>query len=139
MTRMIRDYMSPDPVALDKNATLLDAARAMRDNDVGNVLVTDKGRLFGILTDRDIVVRGVAKGLDSAETPVEAICSRDIESLTPEHSLREAVELMSKHSVRRVPIARDGQPLGVLAVGDVVAALNPDSPLGQVSSAPPNR
>lgn len=139
MTRMIRDYMSSNPISLDRKTTLLDAARSMRDSNIGDVLVTDKGRLFGILTDRDIVIRGIAEDLDPAEAPIGSVCSKNVKSLTPEHTIEDAVNLMRKHAVRRVPIARDGRPLGVLSIGDVVGALNPDTPLGQVSVAPANQ
>jgi FOG: CBS domain len=77
ISQSIRDVMTPNPCAISPNASVLDAAQIMRGNDIGDVIVLEDDRLFGILTDRDIVVRVLAEGGDPETTPVGEICSRD--------------------------------------------------------------
>jgi CBS domain-containing protein len=138
MTASIREVMTPDPVTCDANATIADAARRMRDDDIGDVLVTSDGALCGIVTDRDIVVRSVADGDDPSSTPVGEICTRDVQSLTPDDTVQDAVRLMSDGALRRVPVCTDGRVVGIVSLGDLAIDREPDSVLGDISAAPPS-
>lgn len=137
MSKYVRDYMATDPVTLDQKSTLLDAARLMRERNIGDVIVTENGRARGIVTDRDIVVRGLAADKDPAMEQLGSICSRNLVTVYPDQTIGEATKLMRKHAVRRIPVLKEEKPVGVLSLGDVAVALEPGSPLGELSSAPP--
>jgi CBS domain-containing protein len=134
----IGDVMTSDPRTVDVGDTLVDAARQMRDGDVGSVIVLENGQVSGILTDRDIVVRAVAEGRDPGETKVGEICSRDLTTLTPDQSVDDAIRLMREQDVRRLPVVEDGRPVGIVSLGDLAIEREPDSALADISSAPPN-
>lgn len=137
--KTLRDVMTARPVVVETTSSCLDAARKMAAADIGDVLVTENGgRVVGILTDRDIVVRAVAKGRDPARTRVGDVCSRNIVALGPDHDLDAAMHLMRDRSVKRIPILDGGRAIGVVSLGDIAQALDPDSVLGTLSSAPPN-
>jgi CBS domain-containing protein len=110
----------------------------MREADIGAVLVEDKGRLAGILTDRDIVVRAVADGRGPDEVRAEEIYTPDPVTLTPDRSLRDAARFMREHDVRRVPVVQDGRPVGIVSLGDLAIELDTDSALADISSEPSN-
>jgi CBS domain-containing protein len=138
MTASIREVMTPDPVTCDATATIADAARRMRDDDIGDVLVTSDGTLCGIVTDRDIVVRSVADGDDPTSTPVGEVCTRDVQWVTPDDTVQDAVRLMSDGALRRVPVCTDGRVVGIVSLGDLAIDREPDSVLGDISAAPPS-
>ena len=98
---------------------LREAARLMKSGDFGSIAVVDDGRLVAVLTDRDIVIRAVAEGLDAATTQVGQIASTDPVTVAPDQSLDDAVELMSAHQVRRLPVVEGGQLVGMLSQADV--------------------
>jgi CBS domain-containing protein len=118
MTR-VADVMTPGVETTTSSAALQDAARMMREGDFGSVPVVDDGRLVGILTDRDIVVRGVAEGHDPAVVRVGDVASRDPVAVAPDQDLDEAMELMAEHRVRRLPVVEDGRLVGVVSQADV--------------------
>ncbi len=138
MPQMIQDVMTRDPISLSGTSTAADAARKMREADIGPVVVLDGGRVSGIVTDRDIVVRVVAEGKDPATTPLNAICSENLFTLAPDSPVGTAVKLMKEKAVRRVPIVKEGKPVGILSLGDVAAERDSKSVLGRISEAPPN-
>jgi len=139
MGKKIRDLMTTDLVALDDEMTVTDAARFMREEDVGDVLVLHGGKLAGIVTDRDIVVRCIANGGDPESTPLERVCSNDVVTRDPDEDADEAVRLMQGLAVRRIPVLEDGLLVGIVSLGDLAQARDPKSALGQISEAPPNR
>ena len=131
--------MTRDPVMLKPGDTVLDAARIMRDHDIGTVLVSDKNQLVGMLTDRDIVVRAVADKADVSAMKVDQIASKEITALAPEDPIDKAVKLMRSRAIRRFPVVRAGKPVGVLTIGDMAVELDPKSALADLSAADPNR
>ncbi len=137
--QLVRDVMTPNPIALASSSTAADAARAMRDADIGDVIVTEDGQVCGIVTDRDIVVRVVAQGRDPRQTSLADICSRDLTTLSPRGTVREALLLMREKAVRRLPVVEGGRPVGIVSIGDLAVEQEPGSVLGDISSAPPNR
>jgi len=117
----------------------MDAAQIMRGNDIGDVIVLEDDRLFGILTDRDIVVRALAEGADPETTPVGEICSRDLATIEPTASVGQAVRLMREKAIRRLPVVdRSGYVLGIVSIGDVAVERDRHSALADISAAPPN-
>ncbi|CAL9342928.1 CBS domain-containing protein [Streptomyces werraensis] len=138
MAHHVRDIMTAAPVTVGPQTSVAQAARLMRDHDLGAVLVTDDGRLRGLVTDRDLVVRSVAEGLDPEETTVVRACSEDLVTVRPDDELDVAVRLMREHAVRRVPVVDGEHPVGVLSLGDVALERDPESALGDISVARPN-
>jgi CBS domain-containing protein len=138
--KTVRDFMTPDPIVLDVSATVRDAARAMRARDIGDVLVANEGRLWGIVTDRDIVVRAVAEFPEApGACKLADVCSTDVECLGPDDDVTEAIRLMEKSAVRRIPVVEEGRAIGVVTLGDLAVARDRDSALGRISAAPPMR
>jgi len=138
MAKRIQDIMTPNPVALPVTASLIDTAMAMRDADVGAVVVLEDGQICGIVTDRDIVIRGIASGNYPATVKLGEICSRDLTTLAPTDSVEDAVRLMREKTIRRLPVVEHGRPVGIVSLGDLAIEKDPHSALGDISAAPPN-
>ncbi len=133
----VRDVMTTEPVTIDEAEPVRKAAELMRRHDVGGVLVVKDGELLGMLTDRDIVVRAIAEGR-GLDAPAGEICSTHVVTVSPDDSLDAARDRMRKRAVRRIPVVEDGQPVGIVSLGDVAIERAPRSPLGRISAAPPN-
>ena len=138
MATTVNEVMTADPRTVDGDDTLVHAAREMREGDVGALVVTDRGRVSGILTDRDIVVRAVAEGRPPAQTRVAEVCTTRPVTLTPDQSLDDAIRLMREHGIRRIPVVQDDRAAGILSLGDAAVEREPGSPLGEISAAAPN-
>lgn len=139
MAQTIKDVMTTDLIGCDVSTSLVDAARAMRDRDIGDVLVTDdQGQLCGIVTDRDIVVRCVAEGGDMSQSTLADVCSADVVSVSPDASLDEAAQMMRDLAVRRLPVVEAGKAVGIVSIGDLAIERDPDSALAAISAAQPN-
>jgi CBS domain-containing protein len=140
MAQSIRDVMTADPVTIADSSSGLEAAQAMRDADIGDVIVLDDGgQVCGIVTDRDIAVRLVAEGRDPSATKLQEICSRDVAAVSPSDSVGDAVKLMRAKAVRRAPVIQGGEVVGIVSIGDLAVSRDPDSALADISAAPPNR
>jgi CBS domain-containing protein len=124
MATKIAEVMTQRPRAVTAQTTVREAARLMEEEDVGSLPVVDEGaRLIGIVTDRDVAVRVVGRGLDSDSTVVGDVASRDVVALTPDHDLDDALKLMAREQVRRVPIVvRENELVGILAQADIAHA-----------------
>jgi CBS domain-containing protein len=138
MAQRIRDVMTTDPTTLPQNATVADAARKMRDEDIGDVLVVREGELSAILTDRDIAVRVVAEDRIPSETRLDEVTSKDMATLSPDDTVADAVRIMRSRAVRRVPVVEDGRPVGIVSIGDLAVERDTDSALADISAAEPN-
>ena len=138
MAQTVKDVMTSDPIVLPPDTPVAEAAKRMRANDVGNVLVVEGEKLRGIVTDRDIVVRVLADQHGSA-APVREACTLDPVVVGKGDSLEAAVRLMQENKLRRLPVVSDGRVVGVVSLGDVVQARDPESALGQISAADPTR
>jgi CBS domain-containing protein len=139
MSKTVKDVMTPAPLTLSADSTVSEAARAMRDKDIGVVLVVeDNQRLCGIITDRDIVVRAVAAGVNPDQTPLSRICSHELTEISPDAPISDAVSLMRRKAIRRIPVMDGDKPVGIVSIGDLAIAQDPNSALGSISAAPPN-
>lgn len=130
--------MTPAPVALPADTPVTEAAKKMRDQGIGTVLVHDDARLCGLVTDRDIVVRAIAENRSPAATMLGAICSDRLVTVGPDDSTGAAVRLMRANAVRRIPVVEEGQAIGILSLGDLAIERDESSALADVSAAPPN-
>jgi CBS domain-containing protein len=138
MAQSIQEVMTPDPHTVKADATLEEAAREMKGDDIGAVLVEDNGGVAGILTDRDIVVRAIAEGRDPSSTKVADVATRDVKTLTPDSSIDDAIKIVREQNVRRIPVVQDGRPAGIVSIGDLAIERDSDSALADISSEPPN-
>lgn len=138
--REIRQVMTSAPDAVRPSDTLQEAARLMRSNDIGDVLVEDdRGSLAGIITDRDIAIRATAEGLDPSTTTVDEVYTRDITALAPRDTVDDAMQLMRAGNVRRLPVVESGKAIGIVSLGDISVETTPESLLADISAASPDR
>lgn len=139
MVTTVRDLMTPDPQTVTSDRALVDAARLMRDHDVGSLIVMKPGGgICGIVTDRDIAVKAVAEGMDVTQTPVDEACSHSLQTVGPDASGDEVIALMRQHALRRIPVVEGDEPVGIISLGDLAIERDPNSALGDISAAPPN-
>ncbi len=135
---VIEEVMTPDPVTVQASTPITEVAMAMRDEDIGDVIVLDDGKICGIVTDRDVVVRALAEGRDPSSTKVADICSRDLTTVAPGDPIDKAVKLMRERSIRRIPVVQGDRPVGIVSIGDLAQDRDPESALADISAAPPN-
>ena len=138
MRQTVEEIMTPDPRTANVDDTVQDAARMMKDNDIGDVIVVADGQVTGILTDRDIVVRAVAEGSDASSTDVGEICTTGIEAIEPDATVDDALRTMREHDIRRLPVVKNGRPVGIVSLGDLAVERDPDSTLADISAAAPD-
>lgn len=138
MANTVGEVMARNPVCLDPQTTLNEAARQMAEQDIGNVLVADDAGVQGIVTDRDIVVRALAQDRDPARTSLGDICSTNVVTVAAGDSIAVAADLMAEHAVRRLPVIQDGRPVGVVSLGDLAIEKDEGSALAAISAADEN-
>ena len=138
MAQTVEEIMTRDPRTVDSSDTITDAARVMRDSDIGDVVVMDGGQVSGIVTDRDIVVRGIAEGREAESTSVGDVCTTGVETVDPSASVDDALRIMREHDIRRLPVAKSGRPVGIISLGDLAVEREPDSTLADISAAAPD-
>jgi CBS domain-containing protein len=138
MADTVREVMTPGVVAVRPDASLVEAAQLMRAQDIGDVLVAGDHQVIGVLTDRDIAVRAVADGADPLTVSAQAVCTPNPVVIGPDDAVSTAVELMRDHAVRRLPVVEDGQPVGMVSLGDLALAQDPGSALADISRAEPD-
>lgn len=138
MAQTISDIMTRQLILLSVEDTVRDAARRMREANVGAIVVQKQGNLFGIVTDRDLVVRCLARGGDCDETPLGEVCSAEVATLRPDDDVDYAVALMRDKAIRRIPVVTNGKAVGILSLGDLALQRDPFSALGAISGASPN-
>ena len=126
----VRDVMTPNPRTVELSNTIQDAARIMREEDTGAVPVVEEGRVVGMVTDRDIVIRAVADGDFNAK--ISDIVSDDVITATPDMSTADAAELMGEHQIRRLPVVdEDENIIGIVSLGDLAVKENRDARMGE--------
>ncbi|HKT45842.1 MAG TPA: CBS domain-containing protein [Gaiellaceae bacterium] len=112
--------MTRNPRTVDSGVTVVEVARLMRDEDVGLIPIVESDRVVGTVTDRDIAVRVVAEGRSAEDVKVADVASRELVTVDPEQNLDEALRLMAKHQVRRLPVVEeDGKLIGIVAQADI--------------------
>lgn len=138
MTQTVREVMTASPVTCDAKSPFVEAAEVMHKRDIGDVLVLDKGKPCGIVTDRDIVIRGVAAGMDPKTTPIGKLCSKQLTTISPSDPVSAAIDLMRQKAIRRLPVVENGAVVGVVSLGDLAQDKDPKSVLANISAAPAN-
>jgi signal-transduction protein with cAMP-binding, CBS, and nucleotidyltransferase domain len=133
MDAKVRDVMTPGPIGVDYHQSVGEAARAMRDWGVGAILVVSNGSLYGLVTDRDLVIRAVAEER-GADEPVGPLSSANLIGVDADADVHEAMRLMRQHAVRRLPVLEDGQVAGIVSLGDLAMQDEPDLAFAQLSA-----
>jgi CBS domain-containing protein len=124
MAKSVRDAMTGDPRSIGVSASVVEAARLMREEHIGSLPITDDQQLVGMITDRDITTRVVAEAADPKLTSVGDVYSQDLISVEPDKDLEEALLLMARHQVRRLPVVDDGKLVGIVAQADIALTEN---------------
>jgi CBS domain-containing protein len=138
MADTVRELLKGDPVTVEADATIQDAAKLMADNDIGNLPIVENSEVKGIVTDRDIVVRVIAKG-DGPDASVREAATTDVETIGADTSIDDAIQKMEQSNVRRLPVVEDdGKPVGVITLGDLAQERDKSSALADISAASPN-
>jgi signal-transduction protein with cAMP-binding, CBS, and nucleotidyltransferase domain len=133
MDARVRDVMTPGPIGVDYYQSIGEAARTMRDWGVGAVLVVRNESLYGLVTDRDLVVRAVAEAR-GADEPVGPLSSANLIGVDADADVSEAMRLMRRHTVRRLPVLEDGQVTGIVSLGDLAIQDQPALAFAQLSA-----
>jgi CBS domain-containing protein len=133
----VRDVMTAEPIVLQQDQSIADAAQAMRDGAVGAVLVVDGDKLCGLVTDRDIVIRAVAESA-LPDSPVGQVVSPDLVAVGADDETADAARVMQDNAVRRLPVLDDGRIVGIVSIGDLAVSQGEDSALADISAAEPN-
>lgn len=116
----LRWYRRPRLVVLDPGSTVLDAARALEHNRIGAVVVQDKGRMVGIVTDRDLAVRALGRKRDAATTTIAEVMTPHPAALTPAHGIADATALMQERNIRRIPLVEGERVVGMVTLDDLL-------------------
>ncbi|MCT9009008.1 CBS domain-containing protein [Streptomyces sp. NPDC054766] len=138
MVEAVRDVMTGPPRSVLPRTPVTDVARYMRDEGIGAVLVTEGGRLRGVVTDRDLVVRVMCRGGNIDHVTAAQACSDVLVTVSPDDDIDRAVTLMRQRAVRRIPVVDDGRPVGIVTLGDIAVENEPDSVLSAITTAAPN-
>ncbi|OKL54406.1 hypothetical protein BSZ39_04405 [Bowdeniella nasicola] len=133
----VRDVMTTNPDVLDTYSTLSKAAKIMKAGDFGVVPVVKDDAIVGVVTDRDIIVRGIAGGL-GLEDPVDSIMTTDVTTVGPDDDVSEVRQLMIDGALRRVPVVDGERLIGIVSLGDLAEHGSGDDVLTEVSKAAPN-
>ena len=142
-SQQIRDVMTANPECVSGKDSLRDVARIMKDKDTGVVPVVDGRKIIGLITDRDIVVRGLAEGKDLANANVSELMTKQVRTVRDDASVNDALDLMNSADVRRVAVVNSNDELvGIVSLGDISINTDKDSKVGKtvesISGAPPN-
>ena len=143
MPQNVRDFMTPDPKTVSEKDSIRDAARIMAKEDTGVVPVVDGKKVIGMITDRDIVVRLVAAGKDPSNSKVTEAMSKNVKAVKEDTPVNEALQLMSKEQIRRLPVVNTNNELvGIVSIGDIASDGRENGNIGKtvekISEAPPN-
>jgi CBS domain-containing protein len=126
MVNSVREAMTENPRSIGPSTSVVEAAQLMRDEHIGSLPITHGDTLVGMITDRDITTRVVAEGAGLATTSVGDVYSQDLICVGPDKELEEALRLMARHQVRRLPVVENGRLVGIVAQADIALTLSED-------------
>lgn len=129
----VSEVMTREPETLAPSATCGEAATLMKQEDCGSIPIVDGGRLVGIVTDRDIVIRAVAAGKDPKTTPVSAVMSADPVTVSPDSDTEEASRIMAERQIRRLPVVHEERLAGIVVIGQLARREDEGALLKQIS------
>ena len=118
----VADVMTVEVITVDKDKTVQEAANIMSQNRVGAIIVTDGERVVGIMTERDILLKVVAKSIDPKTTKVSDIMTREVILVKPDLELDDAAEIMLEHDIKRLPVIKGSRLVGIVTTVDMIRA-----------------
>jgi len=131
----LRDIMTTNVASVTALDNAFEVAGKMQQLNVGAIpVVNEQGSIMGMITDRDLVLRGYAQK-QSGSAPIESLMSQNIVSATPEMSVDEAAQLMAKHQIRRLPVVENGKMVGIVSIGDLAVRNDLSDEAGQALSS----
>lgn len=142
-SRQIREVMTSNPECVTEKDSVRDAARIMKSQDTGVVPVVDGRKIVGLITDRDIVVRGLAEGKNLENARVNELMTKSVRSVRETATVDEALDLMSSADIRRVPVVNGSDEIvGIISIGDISMGSTREDKVGRtvesISEARPN-
>ena len=139
MSQTISQVMTANPRTIQENASIMEAARIMREDDIGDVIVVREDEsVCGIVTDRDLVVRALAEGADPRSATLVDVCRHEVVSISSGDPVDQALPLMREHNIRRLPVIDGSRLVGIVTLGDLAVERDPNSALADISKSPPN-
>jgi signal-transduction protein with cAMP-binding, CBS, and nucleotidyltransferase domain len=128
--------MTASPSTVDESSTITEAAKIMKSEGIGDVIVMQRDEVSGILTDRDIVTRVIAEGKDPNSCTAGECCTVELEITSPDSAIEDVVSTMRSSAIRRIPVVEDGTLVGVISIGDLAIERDRRSALADISAAP---
>ncbi len=116
----VSESMTKNPITVESSATAKEVAEKMKEENIGTVLVTDKGRLKGIVIDRQIITKVVAAGKDPAKVKVSEFMTESPVTVSPDMDIEEASRIIGEKGYRRIPVVKNEKPVGIISVADIV-------------------
>jgi len=127
-----QEIMTTEVVSVDKKTSVREAAAKMAETDVGSVVVNDNNKLVGIITDRDITIRGVAKNDDLNNVTCDQVMSTNVVTASSDSNMEEVIDLMSENQIKRVPIVDNNNVVGMISLRDISQTIEWDDEAGEV-------
>ncbi|PKM95546.1 MAG: CBS domain-containing protein [Firmicutes bacterium HGW-Firmicutes-1] len=127
-----QEIMTTEVVSVDKKTSIRDAAMKMAESDVGSVVVNDNKSLVGIITDRDIAIRGVAENSDLNNVTCGDVMSKNVVTATSNTDMEKVIDLMSEHQIKRIPIVDNNNVVGMVSLRDISQTIEWDDEAGEV-------
>lgn len=119
---LVKEIMITDVKTITPNSTVQEAAKKMSDFCIGCLIVVDKGKLAGIVTERDMIRKLMAKGKSPAKTPIKSIMTKDVIMIAPDTDIEEASEVMIDKRIKKLPVLEKDNLIGIITAMDIVAA-----------------
>ena len=119
---LVKEAMTKKVITIDKNETVLQASKIYRDLKIGSLIVRDNGKAVGMVTERDIIERTICDRRDPEKTKVDEIMSSDIKTIHPLDKLEDAIKIMVKNNIKKLPVLKEGDIVGIITVTDVSRA-----------------
>ena len=129
---MIREIMTDDPITVKTDSTLYEVAKIMEENDIGCVPIVEDNQVVGMLTDRDLVVKAVSRGMDLGSHYVDDVMVRDIKTVDVETEAQVAADIMIENKIRRLPVTDNDRLIGILTLGDLAITTHDTDTCGHV-------
>jgi CBS domain-containing protein len=134
----VRDVMTRDPITMDVSTVVSAVARQMRDAVISDVIVTEGGRVRGIVTERDILVRAVAEDADPRAMTAADVLTSDLVTVAPDDDIKAAEGLMRVNAIKHLPVCDGDRLVGIVALGDIAVEEQPESLFAELAVEDPN-
>ncbi len=131
---LVSDLMSKNVAAVSPDTSLEEVARMMKEMNIGSVPVCESGRVVGIVTDRDIIIRELANGKNPVSVKVKDVMSSGISTASPDMDIHDAAKLMSDKQIRRLPVVENERLVGMIAIGDMAVRSKLEDDAGEALS-----